>query len=108
MIELTVGQMFACLPPIMALSRQELNMEQAEKIANFVGAFIDAMVPLEDERTKLIEAGYDSAEEQRSAVEAFASEKKELPEINFKEFSELRISPDALVTLKRAGLYTSA
>lgn len=108
MIEITVGQMFACLPPIMALSRQELNMEQAEKIANFVGAFIDTMVPLEDERTKLIEAEYDSGEEKRAAVEAFANEKMELPEINFKEFPELRISPDALVTLKRAGLYTSA
>lgn len=108
MIEITVGQMFACLPPIMALSKQELNMEQAEKIADFVGAFIDIMVPLEDERTKLVEADYDSMEEQRAVVEVFANEKRELPEINFKEFPALRISPDALVTLKRAGLYTSA
>lgn len=105
MIELTVGQMFACMQPIMVISRQELSMEQAEKIADFVGAFIDTMVPLEDERAKLVEVEYKNEGERRAAVEAFANEKRELPDINFKEFSELRVSPDALVTLKRAGLY---
>ena len=108
MIELTVGQMFACMQPIMAISRQELSMEQAEKIAEFVGAYIDAMVPLEDKRNEMLDIDYGSEEVKREAFETFAEQKVKLPEINFKEFSLLRITPDNLVTLKRAGLYTSA
>lgn len=108
MIELTVGQMFACMQPIMAISRQEMSMDQAAKIADFVGAYIDEMAPLEDKRTEMLEIDYGSDEVRQEAFEAFAAQKVKLPEINFKEFELLRISPDSLVTLKRAGLYTKA
>lgn len=108
MIELTVGMMFACMQPIMAISRQEMSVVQAEKIADFVGEYIDAMAPLEDRRSAMLDADYESEEAKRAAFEAFAEEKEKLPEINFKEFELLRISPDHIVTLKRAGLYTKA
>lgn len=105
MIELSVGQMFACMQPLMAISRQEMSMEWAEKIADFVGAYIDMMVPLEERASAMREKEYNSEEEKVKEFEAFAAEKIKLPEINFKEFNVLRFTPDALVTLKRAGLY---
>lgn len=108
MIELTVGMMFACMQPIMAISRQEMSMTQAEKIASFVEAYIDEMAPLEDRRAEMLDAEYESEEAKREVFEAFAGEKVKLPEINLKEFELLRISPDHIVTLKRAGLYTKA
>jgi hypothetical protein len=106
MIELTVGQMFACMQPIMAISRQEMSMEWAEKIADFVGAYIDVMAPLEERATAMREIEYKSEDEKLEAFGDFAAEKVKLPEINFKEFNILRFTPDALATLKRAGLYT--
>jgi len=105
MIELTVGQMFACMEPVMTISRQEMSMEWAERIANFVDSFIAAMVPLEDKRREMLDFDYASDKERQEAFEQFASEKVKLPEINFKEFHLLRITPDAIVTLMRAGLY---
>lgn len=105
MIKLTVGQMFACMQPIMAISRQEMSVEQAEKIADFVGVFIDEMLPLDEERNKMLDIEFKSEEMKREAFEAFAAEIKELPEINFKEFQLLKVTPDMIVTLKRAGLY---
>lgn len=105
MIELTVGQMFACLQPIMAISKQEMGMEQAEKIADFVGTYIDKMVPLEDRAAEMREAEYKDEAEKIRVFNEFSAEKIELPEFSFKEFNALRISPDSLITLKRAGLY---
>lgn len=108
MIELTVGQMFACMEPVMAISKQEMSMEWAEQIAGFVDSFITAMVPLDDKRREMLDIEYASDKERQKAFEEFAAEKVKLPEINFKEFSLLRITPDAIVTLMRAGLYKAA
>lgn len=108
MIELTVGQMFACMQPIMAISRQEMSMDQAAKVATFVEAYIDEMAPLEDKRGEMLDVEYESDDAKRAAFEVFAEQKVKLPEINFKEFELLRITPDNLVTLKRAGLYAKS
>lgn len=106
MIELNVGQMFACMRPIMSVAAQDMGMEDAERIAGFLDVYIEKMGELEERRNAMLDVTYSTDAEKEKAFGEFAQEKVEVPEINFKDFSGLRISPDSLVTLKRAGLFT--
>lgn len=104
-MEVRVGDLYACAEPIMTIGRQEMDIATAEKIADFTDAFVKAMQPLDERRTMMLVAEYQDQEERVAAFDRFANEKAELPEFSFKEFGQLRITPDGLGALKRAGLY---
>jgi len=106
MLEVKVGDMYGCLESIMAIGRQEMGLAEAEKIADFTDIFVKVLSPLDVRRKEMFEAEYESEGEKMAAFDAFAVEKAELPEFSFKEFGSLRITPDGLASLKRAGLYT--
>lgn len=104
-MQVKVGDMYACLEPIMAIGKQEMDIVTAEKIADFTDAYVKAMQPLDDRRNELLAVEYATQQEKMDAFDKFANEKTELPEFSFKEFGQLRITPDGLGALKRAGLY---
>lgn len=106
MIELTVGQMFACFESVMSIGRQEMDIATAERIADFTDAFITKIQSLDVRRSEMLAAEYETPEQRAEVFDDFANEKAELPEFSFKEFGHLRITPEGLSALKRAGLYT--
>ncbi|HET8705489.1 MAG TPA: hypothetical protein VFM46_04220, partial [Pseudomonadales bacterium] len=73
---------------------------------DFTDAFVRVIQPLDVRRNELLAAEYKSEGEKMAVFDAFANEKAELPEFSFKEFGHLRVTPDGLLALKRAGLYT--
>lgn len=105
-MQVRVGDLYACLEPIMGIGKQEMDIATAEKIALFTDEYIKAMQPLDVRRNELLAGQYKTQEEKMEVFNAFADEKNELPDFSFKEFGGLRITPDGLSALKRAGLYT--
>lgn len=105
-MEVRVGDVYAVAETMMNVGKQEMDLVSAEKIASFTEEFIKVMLPLDDKRNTLLRAEYENEAEKMAAFDEFAGEKVKLPEFSFKEFSFLRISPDGIIALKRAGLYT--
>lgn len=104
-MQIRVGDLYACLEPIMSIGRQEMDIAVAEKVADFIDTYVKAIQPLDERRSNLLAAEYKSEGEKMEVFDAFANEKAELPEFSFKEFGQLRMTPDGLLALKRAGLY---
>lgn len=104
-MEVRIGDLYACAEAIMAIGRQEMDLPSAERIGNFIDAFVTVMQGVDVRRTTLLERDFENDGERRKEFDALAAEKVELPEFSFKEFLFLRVSPDGLLSLKRAGLY---
>lgn len=106
MKEIRVGDMYACFESVMSIGRQEMDIATAERIADFTDAFLNTIRPLDVRRSEMLAAEYETPEQRLAVFDDFANEKAELPEFSFKEFGHLRITPEGLSALKRAGLYT--
>lgn len=107
-MQVRVGDIYAATEILMSVGKQEMDFGSAEKIAGFIEKFLEVLLPLDTRRNEMLQAEYGSDRERIAAFNEFADEKVELPEFNFKEFSFLRITPDGLSALKRAGLYAQA
>ena len=103
-----VGDLYACLEPIMAIGRQEMAIETAEKVADFTDAYVKVLQSFDERRNELLAGEYADERRKMQVFDDFANETAELPEFSFKEFGGLRITPDGLSALKRAGLYAQA
>lgn len=104
-MEVRVGDIYASVEPIMAVGKQEMDIASAERVSNFIEAYVKVLQKLDERRIVLVNTLFDGEGQKQAAFNTFAEEKEELPEMNFKEFSFLRITPDGLNALKRAGLY---
>lgn len=104
-MELEVVNFFASLQAINNIMKQEMDMDSAEKISRFFTAYMDVLSVLEEERQEYMEIADEA--KRIAQLEEFAKEKRRLDieSFNVKEFPFLRLTPDDVVILKRAGLY---
>jgi hypothetical protein len=104
-MKIKVVDCFAALQAVNGIMRQEMDMDSAEAISTFFDAYLGVMQELDAKRQELMEIKNEG--ERIAALEDFAKEERELSVENFnvKKFPFLRLSPDDLVILKRAGLY---
>lgn len=89
----------------MAIGKQEMDIATAERIADFTDAYVKQLQGFDKRRSDMLEAEYSNEQEKMETFNEFANEKAELPQFSFKEFGQLRITPDGLSAFKRAGLY---
>ena len=99
-MQITVNDLYLAADAVYQAAVQEMDVAQAEKVADFFDAFAAKLEQAEPKRQTLLKA-----EAKQNEWDDFLQEKVELPDINFREFSTLRWKPGGLRVLKKVGLF---
>lgn len=102
------GSIFDAISTIVSASRQVLPLPAAEQISDFNEALSVVIEEIERSRQEILAGIGESEEEKAHAQELFeklTEREFTLPEIEFSEFKDLRLSAEGITLLKRMGAY---
>lgn len=99
-MKISVNDLYLVADAVYHGSTQEMDVEQAEKVADFFEKFADALESVEPKRKAFTENKAPQGE-----WDAMLAEEVELPDFNFKDFMTLRWKPGHLRVLKKVGLF---
>ena len=114
MQKITVGFIYEVVPVFSRIGAQEMDVQQAAFVAQAIEAVTKHLNDLEPRRQALVAQEYEgeSAKEKEAKREAafkeFSKEEVEIPDLNFKNLPGIRLTPNDILLLKGAGLYTEA
>jgi hypothetical protein len=99
-MQISINELYLVADAVYSGSTQEMDVAQAERVADFFEQFASKIEETEPRRQELLKR--QAAQEE---WDKFLEEKVELPDFNFKEFNTLRWKPGQLRLLKKVGLF---
>jgi hypothetical protein len=107
-MEIRVGHLFAAFDAVMSIGRQEMDLATAENVSNFIEEFLELLREFDNQRVEILGNKEVSEEEREGAFVTLMEQKAQVPEFNFKNLRSLRITPEQVSLLKRAGLFADS
>ncbi len=105
-MDIRLGDLFGALEAMLAAGKFEMDIEQAEKVADFIQAAVDVLEKYESKRVQLFK---DTAklkeEEKETRMKEFLDTRVSVPEFNFRSITGVRWQPAHIAALKRAQLF---
>lgn len=99
-MKITVNELYLVADAVYHGSTQEMDVGQAEQVADFFEKFAEALEQVEPKRKAFVENRAPQGD-----WDALLAEEVELPDFNFKDFTALRWKPGHLRLLKKVGLF---
>lgn len=106
-MQITTGFIYELVPLLSKIGSQEMDLQQAEVVAQAIEGVTKHLNELEPRRKELMAKEFIEGERE-AAFEQFSKEKVEIPDVNFKNLPGLRLTPNDVLLLKGAGLYAEA
>lgn len=105
---ITVGFIYELIELFNSIGQQEMDIEQAVVVAEAIDGITKHLQELEVERHELVKSVFESDEKREEVFSAFAKQTREIPDVNFKNFTGLKLRPNDILVLKSAGLFADS
>lgn len=99
---ITISRLYDLSEVLGVISSQQMPLEQASDVADFIEAVAEKFLALESERMEIV--SIEDEKDKNEKLSEFGGRKVEVPEISFKGFS-LRLTPNHVQILKACELF---
>lgn len=103
---ISVGSIYNIVPVLNKVGAQEMDMDSAVEVADAIESVVVHLEGLDAELREIKTKKLNDEDERTALIEEFAKQEREIPNLDFRSFPFLRLSPNDVLVLRNAGLYS--